>query len=518
MKKIYLLSIVWLISQNGFCQNVTADSITNVITKELPFDVVFPLIVKHKPNDVITYMTITKKRSGKISSFTKLDVKRAQNLYGENNVSRPINKKAEIIISLTKKVDYQDIKGGSSINVFPLAPSTGYEFEVKFVNYSYSVKKREDLVQAKEFDVSNEMKALLIANNLKIITDAIHAKETSKALAYGIAYDSINRIDSIEVNIKREIGLLLEKELKDAKINIAFEPFLNCYQNRIGSLSYCDSCSVSDQQLIRNLKKYRFYSLNDASFFKDVAQGYVKITDSNLDKRIGKTDYQSRLANLKSTYAFIEEFLNYPKLSNSTCSSLTILGDIELQINRLSSTLKGWQNLIRELSSSVCSGVYENKKYVGYSGGSTTLASKGKFRVRPDFGVAFASNGSFSRIMPAIGVRLNFRALDPDLPYRQIVKKGFAHRSSLGISFTTNSISDGSTRFDLFGKNNLIVDYGIRLNNAFSVSIGTLVFKRADPNPFSSDQKLAFLPTIGLSIDFEIIDAIKHIKDVFTGK
>ena len=50
------------------------------------------------------------------------------------------------------------------------------------------------------------------------------------------------------------------------------------------------------------------------------------------------------------------------------------------------------------------------------------------------------------------------------------------------------------------------------------ITAGTVIFKQLDPNPLISGQQIAFMPTLGVTIDFSIIEAINDVKTVLTGK
>ena len=114
-----------------------------------------------------------------------------------------------------------------------------------------------------------------------------------------------------------------------------------------------------------------------------------------------------------------------------------------------------------------------------------------------------------------MGVRVNLRPLDPNIPYSSIRYKSFWHRSSINVSFSLTSISDGETRFDLYKNKSFLFGYGFRLSNALNLSAGAIFFNYLDPDPFISNKKFTALPYLGLTIDFEILHAFKSLVDVF---
>lgn len=517
MKKNILSFFLWAVCSTALAQDVIIDSITGISRSELPFDREFYLPIPHDADETLRYLYVYKKRNGKASSFTCMDEKRAKLVYGENNASLSGD---DIIITLNDTV-MRKTKNGSLVKIFPLAPSTGYEFRIGMSNFSYSKAKREAIVSAQNLLVSNftKEKDTTVINDLT--SYYLNNEEYDSVIAYSIYKKSMNGTDfNSVIRFTSDIDELLEKERQIFPVDLS--SFVNRYQEQLKHLSFSDSNSVYTRLLIEEANENPFLLLNNREHLSNLEEGFLKITDSRLQKPCDSLDYQKRLKNLKETYTVIAGYARIEQFSESgVCIDLNILEQLKSKIDHLSSIQASWEKIIVELATDsliLKSELFTTTTTSGFSGGSTTLDSKGKFIARPDLGLSLATNGTFAQVLPSLGVRFNFRPLDPNLPYRQIMLKGFAHRSSIGVSFTANSITNGSTRFDLLGKTNLVVDYGFRLNNAFNFTMGVLVFKREDPNPFISNQKLAVLPTIGISLDFQIIEAIKDVKDVFTRK
>jgi hypothetical protein len=76
-------------------------------------------------------------------------------------------------------------------------------------------------------------------------------------------------------------------------------------------------------------------------------------------------------------------------------------------------------------------------------------------------------------------------------------------------------LADGKTRFDLYDGMNFLLGYGFRFSNAINLTAGAVMYKREHPDPLITKQQLAVAPYLALSVDFDVVDAIKHIKELF---
>ena len=516
MKKAVILLALCFSGFLGFGQIVTMDSVTHIISGEIPFDQPFYLHVKHEPGKKPTSLIIQKTRNGKYRRFTGRDARLSGLVYGDTNTSRGASEdknNVRTVINLQSSNTVKKVKDGSLIEVFPLAPATDYQFQITFRDVSYSKAKRDALVKA-----SQEAEKLVIPKNA-LEPDALSLILKKDPIRYSelIHYKS-NKLDSNLLQKKVDSVQNLEKKIEDIDLTSS----LNCYKRRLVNINRCDTCSMYDVQFDKAIMSTNGFITMEQAHLTNINEGFISITDSKLVKPAGKYDYPKRVSNLKKTYQFLENYLAIEQLSDSpTCIDSNVLIQITKKITDLTKLTSKWSGLIKKYANTVSlydPNVYKVSSVVGFTQGGLTMDSKGKFSVRPDFGVSVASFNGFTRVMPAVGVRFNFRPLNHNLAYGRIPLKRLAHRSSVGITFTTNSISDESTRFNLFGSSNLIVDYGFRLNNAMSVSLGGLVFKRADPNPFITNQQLALMPTLGLSVDFEILETLKDVKNLLTGK
>lgn len=532
MNKILLLLGGLLFFGLSFSQTIVkVDSVTGDIKGEIPFDQQFYLPVKHAKNVKLVSLRIEIYRNGKPSRFSVLDNRRARDVYAPNSTNDFRNvSNSHMTITLNEELIIST-KEGSLIPIFPLAPSTSYVFRITQEDPSYSSKRRKALLDAFgkngtlatfKNDVQKEnLNDTQIADQIDTYIDKEEYGEAIQAIFLKDYYGSEKDYELIQTRIstiQKSVEDAIAKENKLASISLT--EFIKNYNSCKAYLNECDSCSIIHGLYTKNISKDNLLLVLDDEHRLAIESGVLSITESANSKKCGETDYKKRIENLKETYSFIENYYKLHKhLKKNACSvDSQLLANSRKKIVGLSEIVEKWEEAITMAKAYVKAiPIFNDDSKAGYTGGGLTANSKGKFTVRPDFGVAFGSNFSdFSAAFPFVGARFNLRPLNPNLPYRYIVRKGFWHRSSIGISFTTNSIADAATRFDLVGKNNLIIDYGFRLNNAMCVSAGAIVFKQANPNPLISTQQLAVIPSLGITIDFSILEAIKDVKTVLT--
>ncbi len=322
------------------------------------------------------------------------------------------------------------------------------------------------------------------------------------------------------------------------QIGFSLDEFANCYDRMINYLVSCESCTnQSNQDLLnQSILPYLITSSllsGDEETSNYIIQGLLPINYKSLDSIAKESEIEKRRQNIVLTIDFLENLFRLKWYHDfwQTCSDTQdLLKNLKKRKEKFDNLLSHRKTLSKDLVSyrfnldiqEKGTGFKPFAEYIveesgGTTGSDLTTKSKSKFTVRPDLGIGYASAGSFDKAVPFIGVRFNLRPIDPDIPSKSILYKNFWYRSSINISYTPISVSDNSTRFDLYGSNNLLLGYGYRLNNAFNLSTGVLIFRRKDPDlsPFENGKKAAFMPYVALTVDFDIITALKSIANAF---
>lgn len=380
------------------------------------------------------------------------------------------------------------------------------------------------------------------------IRNFIKRGERAQAIDYLVTYDSlrdISRVDDKKNNFSYRINTLKQLNKSIDTINFALKEFLNGYDSLIKFLINCESCdnqNVNENLISSNIQPYLIpHSLrmgSDSTKARGyIVQGRLAMNYQSIDSLVQIKEIDKRRKNVVTTINFLEKItkLNWYD-TTSSYTSLRTMDNFKSKKIKYDSLLLVEKQLSKDLIS------YElrtdkgiRKPLANYiveeSGGTTgsdlTTKSKSKFTVRPDIGVGLASNiidadetsNSFFKLFPFFGVRFNLRPINPDLPLKQVLYKNFLHRSSINISYSPTSVSNNSTRFDLFGSNNLLVGYGYRINNAFNLSAGALLFRRkTTESPFVSNKELAAMPYVALTLDFDIVNTLKSLANAFGAK
>ncbi|MCF8275539.1 MAG: hypothetical protein K9J17_02300 [Flavobacteriales bacterium] len=356
----------------------------------------------------------------------------------------------------------------------------------------------------------------------------------------------------------------------------SLESFLKCYGTTVFPklIELCDGCG-SKQSHMQILKLDSSYILPSAVTYKSwIASGQLPIDFKNLTDTVEKVDVSNRKKNLEHTITIVERITlgSYGPSSVLCENSVVLLRSLYDHLKNTNSYLEKRAKLLNDITNYKLKNTYalvnhrlkvlhdskdtsdkEKRKIKqrlknietiesrlvgtreyftkpmnkfiatsiqGTSEGATTVNTKGKFNVRPDFGVAYARNvlngsGAFNSVVPFFGLRFNLRPLDPNLAFRHIQFKTFWHRSSVNVSYSPITISDGKTRFDIYKNMNFLVGYGFRFSNVVNLSVGAMFYRRDNPEPFNSNKQLTAMPYVGLSIDFDLLDAAKDLISIF---
>ncbi len=359
--------------------------------------------------------------------------------------------------------------------------------------------------------------------------------KTERAIKVLIHYDATVNAPKGKKSLTDTVATIRWKlfQADEVKTEPVLDSLLECYPKLYEYLMQCDPC------LEHATRSTRFFadSIGDSisstipssakGRSKAILQGLLPINYTNASAPLELSNVDGRKANLIQTAEFLEALEMVDELNTSThCSTQVVLQDIYKRISLINDHQTAKANLLKAIYKYTIDNFkvmdsYASTSALGYSNGESTLRTKGKFNVRPDFGVAYFNNfngserGFYHGFVPFFGVRFNFRPLDPDMAFRFIRFKTFWHRSSINISYSPISMANGTTRFDLYSNMNFLVGYGFRLSNAINLNAGAIFFNRKSTNALSNEKQLTALPYIGVTVDFEILDVIKDFIAIF---
>lgn len=130
------------------------------------------------------------------------------------------------------------------------------------------------------------------------------------------------------------------------------------------------------------------------------------------------------------------------------------------------------------------------------------------FAVKPDFGFMgygdFWNDSEIFGVSPYIGFHLNFRPLNTDVPWNDIVgwKKYFSFTAGTLIA----SLKEEGKREGLIGNTSIFTGLGLAFGHGVRLNTGSVWYKRFNNNPLITSKRVSATPYIGLSIDFRIKD------------
>lgn len=391
-----------------------------------------------------------------------------------------------------------------------------------------SIQSMNDSIQSRiEYRRARIEKQKIEGKIIKKIKDFVNNGKTDSAIVLLMHYDiKFNNNKSEFKNDFINLQLLMESI---NTVNVDLKQFLSCYSNTMNFLISCDFCGKSDLNIdIFDEKLSNLLIPGSVSeWSNDIGKGLMPINYISIDKKVDPNEFSSRRTNLVETIFFIERITSFNWYQTNTCNDLKeLLTSLISKKEQIDKYLKSRAAIVKKLNNYKIGIIYPFADYVayqtgGYSHDDLTSISKGKFTVRPDLGVGFASNlyyanntsDPYATLIPFIGFRFNLRPIDQSYSYKRIIHKNILHRSSINISYSFISITDSRTRFDLHNKLNFLVGYGFRLNNAINLSTGSFFFQRENPDPFISSKSLAAMPYIAVTVDFEILETLKSIVD-----
>ena len=531
---------------------VEVSSLTQNPLSALPFDRVFYLKIPKFPEYHISSVEIFKVKNGDTVEFSRNEIKRIIGTYGKKNVTIPNDKKKVMGLVKSGRSTKNIIEKDNFVlvKIFPLESKSEYRFNYVLKTYTKAemqkgiinsltipstsiinkyntlIKQVKDLIPK---DPKYDKKKQDLQNTFfDTIQTYLKAGNLANGIKMLVIYDSLF---SGKVSLYIHLQALGEHKLSFESIDIDFVNFLSCYQKLFHELQQCDTCLKNEN----NLDKFCFNHCVDIirvstqRMNDTISDGLLPIDYDFITNIASEYDMEKRKQNLMKTAAYIEGILAIEYIHSNTCTdALEILMEVYEKIGILDKFLKEQLTFVKKIVEYDINGGlvlvnFESQTINGMTTGYTTLKTKGKFSVRPDFGVAATSNilatyresNAFTTIVPFAGVRLNLKPIDPNFPFAGVMFKSLAHHSSINLSFSLTSMANEQTRYDLFRKTNFILGYGYRINNALNLTGGMVFFLRDNPDPLLANKQLTSLPYIGVTIDFEILDTFKDIINVF---
>lgn len=560
-------------------QIIEISSLTRSPKGQLPFDQIFFLKIPKTKELSLEGFTVSKlsgKKKNRYKNFGDREQARIEETYGEGNYTYDETESTKMFSRFfvlhensigaypnakqysKRKMNVVETDTYILVKVFPLDPNHRYSFDYSFMSKNEEIGKQIDKVIRQQDGASLSLnKALkrnfLTGDSLIDITTVVDFASVLNGKTE--AQDTVTSIQALlrRNEVDSAMRLLLEfdenavaprvKKGLNAKANavnlllaltdnigstIELTRFLTCYPNLYAWSLQCDTCP--DNMLLQNHLCLNACEMairtSAANKTGEILLGQLPINYTESSSALLLSKMAERKANLVMTATVLEKVSMMEQIAPGVvCSVQPLLTlvynrivDIDLYLNKKTALLKliyGYKYDRVNIMNS-----YTAVSSLGYSTGASTMRTKGKFNVRPDFGVAYFTNFEYGNnvyhgVVPFFGLRFNMRPLDPDLPFRFIRFKNFWHRSSINVSYSPITISDGTTRFDIYKNMNFLVGYGYRCSNAINISAGAMFFKRKHPDALVTQHQLTAVPYFGVTIDFDVLDVAKDFINLF---
>ena len=162
--------------------------------------------------------------------------------------------------------------------------------------------------------------------------------------------------------------------------------------------------------------------------------------------------------------------------------------------------------------------IFRSSYFQGLGNQSFSFDTRTKYVLVPDFGyVVYGLQPNFTGSTPYIGVAINLRSFDPDIPLSRIKGLKPWHYLSFNLGLTLGSVAKTDYRENLLGTRTVLTGVGVRLTQALKVNAGALWYNRLSVNQLIDEKKIRPVFYVGLSLDFRLKEILKDVSAIFTG-
>lgn len=498
---------------------IEVDSVTNLITKPIPFDRKFILKIR-------------------------TDVKPPFVDYLRNKGNR----------SWLGTVDYYIKK--NSTYTFKSIPADNYELRnekginylfISFDNFPYRIdpeEKRNNLLSP-----SSRYSIILpkfYENSIQIFEN-IAKGDTAKALILYNAYDSIQiektgllynlpKFDTIKYFAIRSnfvsnfhkidsIKNLQEISERDTSTidRIFHNNLLNAAILSIAGIDTMRSIINKTYDLSAMLRTVQEINNAPLPILRNIITGSLSLNNLTAEPK-SKLSEKEKLANVALSLSILKqmkglfEILILQTRLNDQANNLQHFERLIFQLTQQQNYLTG---IIKEYN--VVKDFLRNNKQSYFfepsviAGGTIIydFKTRAKLQITPDFGyVAYGFQKGFTSFTPYLGFHINFRAVDKNIPFQNYPNKTIWHHLSFMTGWTLAGLAQQNKRENFFSSNSLLSGLGYKLSNAIRLNAGAMWFYKNDPNPLLDNRKIACTVYTGISIDLDIKEFLQDFTSL----
>ncbi|MEL6847885.1 MAG: hypothetical protein AAFP92_05180 [Bacteroidota bacterium] len=269
--------------------------------------------------------------------------------------------------------------------------------------------------------------------------------------------------------------------------------------------------------LIQQLQE--IFTDNTSNQIDSISKGY-KIFGDFSTSNVSYYELERRLKNIESSQKKVKLILGFLEGKPFSPKAFYQYKELQKQLSAFQKYLQNSDTIIRSASNSINKIIkgnylltYSESFYLGT--GFRKLKTKASHILIPDVGIAYMVPLSNDQVRPLVrpylGVNINFRPINKDIPFRHIRNKNLGSYISLTLGLTAFSFENEEGISDLFNKMSLLTGVGVRPHRAFRISFGAVTYKKSNPNPLLAD-RVAVMPYGAFSIDVDLLEFFKKIS------
>lgn len=510
MKKLSMILLIASLSFPALGQKVyQVDELTRKLKEPIAFDMPFFLEIKDKANAIESaeiYRLIMRK--GELTEYRKFLCRK---IYQDKVLARHQSR------TWYKENTRFGFKG--------LRPDLRFEIILKHKFRGEALKGLLDVVH-KYSTVSSDA-AYTQFESLSLKLEPKILGEGHRTAMGAVWYDDITNKFTEPEDITREHKKAVRGYMRNELVpimNKALDNTVHDYmENYPNNWTSSNLRLAEEKYVVQPDYKDLFSSLNQLvrlSRFSEFFKGQIDIA---YPRKIARgNDILTRTSNLNKSKEFLERvrkvleklIIAPENISGENGHLESVLKDVQTVIVQLKINLSYLKEIHEELIEKLDQ--EGNMRYTTwYSGTNETrdLKTLGGYLILPHIGAAhiFTPSDHDHLVRPYAGVSIHLRQVNPGIPLRDL-NKTLLHRLSFQIGFTVMEIKNNEEYSDLIGKNSLMLGLNYRLHRTFGLSIGTVLMKRANPNPIVTDKQTVANFYMGFSIDLNFASALKSVS------
>jgi hypothetical protein len=244
---------------------------------------------------------------------------------------------------------------------------------------------------------------------------------------------------------------------------------------------------------------------------QQILTGLLPLNAAKFSKPLEPDDRMGRMNNFVSSYASFNELVEIVRVIRSTDPHPQLdalyaeLMLLQPCFERYKAAFDNIQKAFASLTGSLSNNpLLASLNVINATTNVYSFETRNEYSFTADFGLIYYGEKLNNSFAPYLGVHVNFRYIDRNIPWRYYPNKTLAHKLSFHMGTTLISLKDEG-RTDNFLKNSgFMTGMGYRLGHVVRANAGVLWFNIEDPNPLIANKSLAATPYVGISFDLSV--------------